>query len=119
VTPLRRLAQVWTEKHPNIVVGVVIGLLMFDTLAGAFALTTLRDQQDQIRREAATRAYNLCIVSNQARVSLRDLLMFAERRVKQTAEKTGTTPTQVADAVAFYEEAISRVKIIHCPNPDD
>jgi hypothetical protein len=77
----------------------------------------VRDQQGQIQREAETRAYKLCIVSNQARTSLRDLLMFAERRVQQTAAKTGTSPEQVAEAVAFYEEALARVKIIECPKP--
>ena len=118
MTPLRRLALKWSEHHPNIVVGIVIGLLVFDSLAGAFAIGSLRDQQRQIQAEAATRAYNLCIVSNQARVSLRDLLMFAENRVRQTAAKTGTSPEQVRNAVEFYTAALARVKIIHCPKPD-
>lgn len=115
--PLRRFVLSLAEHHPNLVVLLVLGFLVFDTAAGAFAIIQIHDQQSQLTRTAKQRAYELCVTSNGARRSLRDLLLFAEERTKQTAQQTGTTPEQFRNALDFYDTALSRIKIIDCPKP--
>lgn len=95
---------------------VVIAMFLYLTLLGAaagFAIIELRDQQKQIVQEARQRTYQLCVTSNQARESLRDLLLFAEERTKQST----TDPEQLANALDFYDKALARIEIIPCPEP--
>lgn len=105
------------ENHPNIVVSVVLAILVFDTAAGGFTLIELHDQQARIAHDVKHRAYELCVTSNDARRSLRGLLLFAEQRTRQAARQGGSTPAQLRDALDFYDKALERIKIIPCPKP--
>lgn len=121
MAPIRSRYDAWVDRHPNqtiIAVFIYITLTTAGLLVGGFWV--YRDSQDKQERIAAVASAQIkqnCITSNAARESLRDLLLFARRRVVQTAPALHTPPEQVQAALDFYDQALDRIKIIPCPPP--
>jgi regulatory protein YycI of two-component signal transduction system YycFG len=134
--PHRALARHIAEEHPTAIVIFIITLLLLDMFLGAIAIYKVTQQQNEIQDQAARVAVQAkvvamqqarfqeqarqfahvqCTTSNDARQSLKDLLEFAKKRVRTTAEATGTDPQEVAKAQDFYNDAIANIHFNKCP----
>ncbi len=125
MSPLRRVALVWAERHPNIVIAAVLGILVFDTAAGASALIDNRDQTSRLAHVVAEQRIErirsdakLCRSVKQGKLDRISEYHFTIDRTKAFYAQNPALPTKnLAVTIRFYDDLIRRTKagIVNCP----
>lgn len=122
--PLRRFVLSLAEHHPNLVVLLVLGILLFDTTAGTWALKANRDQTDQLRHVVATQKADrvradkkLCESVRQGKLDRISEYRFTISRTRAFYEQNPSVPkANLKLTVDFYDALIARTRasIIEC-----